>query len=47
MSTSLNYYPAIGEVGKAQMKRLDNMIYNNDFRLIIDIYFYETLSTPN
>jgi hypothetical protein len=24
-----------------------NAVYNNDFTLIIDIYFYETFSTPN
>jgi hypothetical protein len=24
-----------------------NFLYDNDFGLMIDIYFYETLSTPN
>jgi len=41
MSTYFNY------IWEVLCLYLTNIVYNNDFTLIVDVYFYETFSTLN
>jgi hypothetical protein len=41
------FYLCATAAGTRKEKIVINVLYDKDFTLIIDIYFYETFSTPN